>query len=190
MGCHVDCNNSSFLLGFEDIHFDDRDEANFKTRGITSIGVSLDKYGLGVPGTACLLYRTRVLRKHQYYAFYNWNGGMYTSPNLSGSRYASATGANWVKMLSTGQEKYQKNANDIITTTSALRKDLKDLSEDIEIITRSNLSIMAFRLVNGDTYNLADYLRFKGCNVINAINPIAISITVTEGTFIKILIHF
>lgn len=115
---------------------------------------------------------------------------MYCSPNLSGSRYASAISATWVKILATGQENYRRKANDIITTTSALRKDLKDLSEDVEIITKSNLSIIAFRLIDGDTYNLADYLRFKGCNVVNAINPIAISVTVTEGIVFLFSKHF
>lgn len=183
MGCHVDCNHSSFLLGIEGVHFADRDDANFTTQGITSIGVSLAKYGLGFPGGACLLYRTRILRQKQYYSFFNWNGGMYVSPNLAGSRYASAIAATWVKILGTGKDAYRRKANNIIASTSEFKKDLAKLDEDVQVITQSDLSIVAFRLINGDTYNLADFLRSKGVNVVNTINPIAISLTITEGNY-------
>jgi len=167
-------------LGFDGVNFGKEDQGNFETKGVTSIGVSLNKYGLGSPGTSCLLYKTRILRKSQYYAHYNWNGGMYTSPNLSGSRYGSAIAATWVKMLGTGKNIYTKKANDIIDSTLKLRADLKERSGHLDILTEETLSVLAFKLKNGDSYNLADFLRSKGFNVVNTINPQAISLTVTE----------
>mmetsp|Transcript_22074 Transcript_22074/g.21851 ORF Transcript_22074/g.21851 Transcript_22074/m.21851 type:complete len:172 (+) Transcript_22074:1155-1670(+) len=105
---------------------------------------------------------------------------MYTSPNLSGSRYGSAIAATWVKMLGTGKNIYTKKANDIIDSTLKLRADLKERSGHLDILTEETLSVLAFKLKNGDSYNLADFLRSKGFNVVNTINPQAISLTVTE----------
>jgi len=181
MGCHIDCNYSSFLLNFDGIHFDQEYDAHLETQGVTSIGVSWNKYGLGFSGAAVLLYKTRLLRKMQYYAYSNWNGGMYVTSNLAGSRYSSAIAATWTKMLATGKNNYITKANKIITATSQFRIKLNQLKEHIEIITPNSASILAFRLKEGDSYNLADFLRSKDYNVVNTINPPAISITVTEG---------
>jgi len=126
--------------------------------------------------------QARILRKLQYYAYFNWNGGMYASPNLAGSRYSSAVAATWTKMLLTGSRKYTNKANSIITATTKFRIELKNLSNHIEIITPSTLSILAFRLTKGDSYDLADFLRHREFNVVNLINPAAISYTITEGT--------
>mmetsp|Transcript_31411 Transcript_31411/g.27754 ORF Transcript_31411/g.27754 Transcript_31411/m.27754 type:complete len:289 (+) Transcript_31411:768-1634(+) len=180
IACHVDCNHSAFLLNFDDVHFTDSFEATFETEGITSIGCSLNKFGQGFSGVAVILYKTRILRKSQYYCFFNWNGGMYASPNLAGSRYSSAVAASWTKMLAIGKSGYISKANKVITATTRLRLDLSK-QENIDIVTPSTLSILAFKLRQGDSYDLADYLRSKDFNVVNTINPASISYTVTEA---------
>lgn len=187
MGCHVDCNNSSFLLNFESDLYVDESGASFQTDGVSSIGVSTSKYGLGPAGTAVLLYKTRKLRRYQYYCDSKWNGGIYFSPNLTGSRYGSAIAGTWVKMLTVGKSGYKERADSgIIFKTKELNSRLVKINE-LEVITPTALSILAFRLRRGDTYDLADYLRSKGWEVTNTINPAAISYTVTHGTHFILL---
>ena len=127
------------------------------------------------------MYKTRKLRKYQYYSCSHWNGGLYVTPNMTGSRYASAMAFTWTKMLSTGLNGYYEKAENIISGTSQLRGQFNKLKTHIDLITPTTLSILAFRLKNGDTYDLGDYLRSQGWNVKNTINPVALSFAVTDG---------
>jgi sphinganine-1-phosphate aldolase len=168
------------LLNFKNQYEGDFD-AHFGTPGITTIGVSVSKYGLGFTGTAVLLYRTRKLRKCQYYCFSTWNGGMYATPNLAGSRYSTAISASWAKMLTVGEKGYADRAEKIMIATTKLREALLILKNHIQVLTPTSLSILAFRLRRRDTYDMADFLRSKGWDVTNVVNPSAISYAITDG---------
>lgn len=87
----------------------------------------------------------------------------------------------WTKMLSTGLNGYYEKADNIISGAHQLRGQLNKLKHHIDLITPTTLSIFAFRLTNGDTYDLGDYLRSQGWNVKNTINPVALSFAVTDG---------
>ena len=181
IGCHVDCNYSSFFMNVGWALTENDNAVSFKIDGITSIGVSLSRYALGPCGTAVLLYKTRKLRRYQYFSTTKWNGGIYFTPNLTGSRYGSAIAAAWTKILATGLNNYKRYAKEIIEATLSFKEMLLEFSE-IEIITPQSFSIIAFRLKQSqDTYELADYLRNDKYAVVNTINPAAISYTITNG---------
>jgi len=169
------------LINFDSSTYTGENEANFQSPGVTTIGVSTSKYGLGPYGTAVLLYGNRKLRRYQYYSTTKWNGGIYFTPNLTGSRYGSAVAGSWAKMLTVGKSGYKEKADSgIIIKAMELRSSLLKIKE-VDVITPTALSILAFRLKSGDTYNLADYLRSKGWSVVNTINPAAISYMITNG---------
>jgi sphinganine-1-phosphate aldolase len=154
---------------------------NLTNIGITSMHAGMDRYALGQSGCAINMYRTRKLRKYQYYSCSNWNGGLYVTPNMTGSRYASALAFTWTKMLSTGLNGYYEKADAIIGGAHQLRGQFSKLKQHVELITPTTLSIFAFKLRHGDTYDLGDYLRSQGWNVKNTINPIALSFIVADG---------
>ena len=184
IGCHVDCSSASFITNFSDELDIGKFEAHFKTPGITSIGVSTSRYGLGPFGSSGLLYRTRQLRRYQYYTKCEWNGGTYCTPTLSGSRYGSAIVGTWCKIMSTGKNGYRENANEIVLKTKALHKSLTDIGE-LKVLTQNPICVVAFLLQDGDTYGLADFIRNEGVDVVNLINPPAISFTVTLANLDK-----
>lgn len=188
IGCHVDCSYSTFLINFENSSYTDPMDAHFKTPGITSINLSTSKYGLGPAGASVILYNHRKLRRYQYFTTTKWNGGIYFTPNLTGSRYGSAIAGTWVKMLTVGKRGYQEKADSgIILKTMDLRSRLIKL-QGVNMITPSALSILAFNLINHDTYDMADFLRARGWNVVNTINPAAVSYTVTNGKSMKLIL--
>lgn len=182
IGCHVDCNYSSFFMNVGLSMLEREFNISFEVEGITSIGVSLSRYALGPCGTAILLYKTRKLRRYQYFSTTKWNGGIYFTPNLTGSRYGSAIAAAWTKILTTGLNKYRYYAKSIVDVAIDFKKMLED-KEEIEVITPQSFSIIAFRLKEYDTYELADFLRFNNFAVVNTINPPAISYTITNGKY-------
>lgn len=95
-----------------------------------------------------------------------------------------------MKMLTVGQSGYKERADSgIVFKTKELNSALSKINE-VEVITPTALSILAFRLRTGDTYDLADYLRSKGWDVTNTINPAAISYAVTNGNCLSLYTLF
>jgi len=45
-----------------------------------------DDDGVPISGTSVCVYRSKELRKHQYFCFPNWTGGLYVTPTIAGSR--------------------------------------------------------------------------------------------------------
>ena len=50
-----------------------------------------------------LLYRDKDLRKHQYFTYPDWPGGLYLSPGLAGSRSGGIIASTWAAILATGR---------------------------------------------------------------------------------------
>ena len=59
---------------------------DFRVNGVTSISADIHKYGYSSKGASCLLYKTQLLRRYQYFAYSLWPGGLFGSPSLAGSR--------------------------------------------------------------------------------------------------------
>ena len=68
---------------------------DFRVPGVTSISADTHKYGYALKGTSTLLYRTKDLRRHQYFTYPDWPGGLYLSPGLAGSRSGGLIAATW-----------------------------------------------------------------------------------------------
>ena len=54
---------------------------DFRVPGVTSISADTHKYGYSIKGTSTLLYRDKDLRRHQYFTYPDWPGGLYLSPD-------------------------------------------------------------------------------------------------------------
>ena len=86
--------------------------------------------------------------------------------------------------MSTGKNGYRENANEIVLKTKALHKSLTDIG-GLKVLTQNPICVVAFLLQDGDTYGLADFIRNEGVDVVNLINPPAISFTVTLANLDK-----
>lgn len=89
--------------------------------GVTSMSADTHKFGFALKGTSVLLYRDAELRRHQYFTFPDWPGGLYISPGMSGSRSGGLIAATWAAMLSTGEAGYLDAADRIYRTTQKIR---------------------------------------------------------------------
>ena len=121
IGMHVDGCLGGFLwpwaqeLGYDIAPWD------FRVPGVTSISADTHKYGYALKGTSTLLYRDRDLRRHQYFTYPDWPGGLYLSPGLAGSRSGGLIAATWAAMVTTGRSGYLAAASAILQTGATLR---------------------------------------------------------------------
>ena len=101
---HVDANIGGLLVPFYqycqiNIRYD------FLIKGITSISVDLNSYGMAPNGISLLMFRDRFYRKHHYFLYPRWPGGYYISPSFAGSRTSSMIAAAYMIFMYNGKDK-------------------------------------------------------------------------------------
>jgi len=79
---------------------------DFRVDGVTSISADLHKLGYTPKGASVILHRTKALRRYQTFAFDQWLGGFYASPNLAGTRSGAPMAAAWAVLQSVGEDGY------------------------------------------------------------------------------------
>lgn len=99
IGMHVDCCLGGFLLpwlvqlGHIDARFD------FQLPGVTSISTDIHKYGFGAKGASVILFRNSEWRRLMFTAYTEWNGGMYCSPTMTGSRSGGVIASTYATLM-------------------------------------------------------------------------------------------
>ncbi|MDI6726888.1 MAG: aspartate aminotransferase family protein, partial [Smithellaceae bacterium] len=115
---HVDACVGGLILPFLTRLGKDIPPFDFRVEGVRSVSADLHKYGYIPKGASVVLYRTGELRKHQFFAYADWPGGVYGTPSLSGSRPGGAIAASWAVMNYLGEEGYLRLAGQISEATS------------------------------------------------------------------------
>ena len=106
VGLHVDCCLGGFVLPFARKLRGNIPPFDFALPGVTSMSADTHKYGYATKGTSVVLYRSKELRKHQYFTFPRWQGGNYGTPSTAGSRPGTLSAAAWAAMMRLGEEGY------------------------------------------------------------------------------------
>jgi len=179
IGLHVDGCLGGFLLpwaeklGYRLPLFD------FRIPGVTSISADTHKYGYGLKGTSVLLYRSKELRKHQYFTFPDWPGGLYLSPGMAGSRSGGLIAATWAAMVTMGESGYQAAAQEIFRTADTIKKGIRETCPELQIIG-DPLFLIAMKSEVVDVYLVNDALKDLGWRM-NALQlPAALHFCVTR----------
>lgn len=179
---HVDCCLGSFLVpflaraGFPTVPFD------FTVKGVTSISCDTHKYGFAPKGNSTLLYRNTQLRTYQYFVSPDWSGGVYASPSIAGSRPGALIASCWASLMSQGESGYISTCHSIVGATKKIETAIRDnpsLREDLSIIGKPLVSVIAFTSKTLNVYDLADAMSAKGWHLNALQSPPAIHVAVT-----------
>ena len=161
IGCHVDACLGSFLLPFL------RDELpyrfDFDLEGVTSISCDTHKYAYAPKGSSILMWRSRELRKYQYSICTDWEGGLYATPTISGSRNSACSVAAWATLVSIGKAGYAECAAKIKAGAQLIAKTVADeLKNELCLMGRVDTSVVSFTTHNGlNIYDVADFMKTR-----------------------------
>lgn len=123
IGCHVDACLGGFLLPFlRDSKVLDIPEFDFRVPGVTSMSADTHKYGYSVKGTSVVLFRNSDLRRSMYFVNVEWNGGIYASPTIAGSRPGALIATTWASLVSIGKNGYLSAAKEIGEMQKTIKK--------------------------------------------------------------------
>ena len=180
IGCHADaCVGGFFLpfmrrLGYEAPPFD------FSVPGVTSISADLHKYGYSTRGTSTIMYRDKEIRRHQFFTYADWPGGLYGSPTMPGSRAGGAIAAAWAVLHYLGEEGYLRLARTVMDTARALMDGINDIS-GLRVLGEPDMSIFSFTSDSVDIYAVADAMDARGWHLDRQQMPPKVHLVVTPA---------
>lgn len=178
VGVHVDCCLGGFILPFMEKAGYQLDPFDFRVKGVTSISADTHKYGYTPKGTSVLMYSNKALRHNQYFMDPNWQGGIYATACMTGSRAGCLIAATWATLLYMGEEGYVQATRDIIETTKTIIKGLEDIP-GIRIMGKPKAMIVAIDSADFNIFRLSPALRERGWHLNTLQLPASVHLCVT-----------
>jgi glutamate/tyrosine decarboxylase-like PLP-dependent enzyme len=178
--CHVDACLGGFLLPFAKQLGYPIPKFDFEVPGVTSMSADLHKYAYAAKGASVVLYRTKELRKHQFFAYTEWSGGVYTSPSMAGTRPGGAIAAAWAVLKYLGTEGYLQKAKSVMDTAQKLKAGIAAIP-GLQLMGAPDVSIMAFKSDEVDVYALGDAMEARGWKLDRQQKPPTLHLMVTPA---------
>uniref|UniRef100_G3NG04 sphinganine-1-phosphate aldolase n=1 Tax=Gasterosteus aculeatus aculeatus TaxID=481459 RepID=G3NG04_GASAC len=175
---HVDACLGGFLIvfmakaGFPLAPFD------FRVKGVTSISADTHKYGYAPKGSSVILYSDTKYRHYQYFVAPDWQGGIYASPSVAGSRPGGIIAACWATMMHMGEDGYVNATKKIVSTTRKIQKEISKI-KGVFVFGEPKVSVVAIGSNDFDIFRLSNALTSKGWNLNTLQYPSSIHICCT-----------
>ncbi|XP_060710241.1 sphingosine-1-phosphate lyase 1 isoform X1 [Hemiscyllium ocellatum] len=175
---HVDACLGGFLIVFMEKAGYSLPPFDFRVKGVTSISADTHKYGYAPKGSSVVLYSNKKYRHYQFFVAPDWQGGIYASPTIAGSRPGGIIAACWATMMYMGEDGYVKATKKIIDTARYVEAQLKKIKE-IFIFGKPEVSVVAIGSQTFDIFRLSNLMTSKGWNLNTLQFPSSIHICVT-----------
>ena len=159
--CHVDACVGGFILPFVKKLGYKVGDFDFSVDGVTSISADIHKYGYSSKGSSIILYKNAEIRKFQFSLYTKWNGGIYASPTISGTRPGGSIAGAWAALTGIGMDGYLEMAKTTMEVTEKIKKAITD-NPNLELIGHPEVSILAFQSDKINVFTLADELNKRG----------------------------
>ncbi|XP_038599625.1 sphingosine-1-phosphate lyase 1 [Tachyglossus aculeatus] len=177
---HVDACLGGFLIPFmEKAGYPLEQQFDFQVKGVTSISADTHKYGYAPKGSSVVLYSDKKYRHYQFFVAPDWQGGIYASPTMAGSRPGGIIAACWATMMYMGESGYVEATKKIIKTARYLKSELENI-KGIFIFGDPQVSVIALGSKDFDIFRLFNVLTAKGWNLNQLQFPSSIHICLTQ----------
>ena len=178
IGLHVDSCVGGFLLPFARKLGYPIPDFDFSVPGVTSISADVHKYGFAAKGASTVLYRNPELRRHQFFVYADWCGGLYASPTMTGTRPAGSIAAAWATMQAMGEDGYLRNAKQIMETAKALMDGINAIP-GLHVLGKPDMSIFSFASDEVDVFAVGDAMDARGWRLDRQQKPSSLHMMVT-----------
>ncbi|CAG8606629.1 25032_t:CDS:2 [Gigaspora margarita] len=184
IGMHVDCCLGSFIVPFLEEAGYPAQPFDFRIKGVTSISCDTHKYGFAPKGSSVIMYRTKTLRRYQYFFAPDWAGGIYASPSMAGSRSGAILAACWTAMMKMGKSGYIDSTRKIVGCAKKIEAGIRKMN-DLFVCGKPLVSVVAFGSKTLNIYDINDKMSKKGWNLNALQNPPAVHIACTMLTVLS-----
>ncbi len=177
---HVDACLGGFFLPFAEKLGRPLPPWDFRVPGVVSISADLHKYGYAAKGASVVLYRNAGFRRHQFFTWGGWNGGLYASPSFCGTRPGGAIAAAWAVMHHLGEAGYLERARSILATTDAMKQAINAIP-GLRVLGEPHVGVFAFGSESLNVYELGDAMDARGWKLDRQMDPPALHCMVTPA---------
>ncbi|KAM4703785.1 sphingosine-1-phosphate lyase 1 [Rhinophrynus dorsalis] len=175
---HVDACLGGFLIVFMEKAGFPLKPFDFRVKGVTSISADTHKYGYAPKGSSVIMYSDKKYRHYQFFVAPDWQGGIYASPAVAGSRPGGIIAACWATMMHIGEDGYIEATKNIVKTARFIETELRKIKE-IFIFGKPEVSVVAIGSDLFDIYRLSNSLTAKGWNLNTLQFPSSIHLCLT-----------
>lgn len=176
---HVDACLGGFLIVFmEKAGYPLDRPFDFRVEGVTSISADTHKYGYAPKGSSVVLYSEKKYRNYQFFVSTDWQGGIYASPSIAGSRPGGISAACWAALMYFGESGYVESTKQIIKTARFLKSELENI-KGIFVFGNPQLSVIALGSREFDIFRLSNLMTAKGWNLNQLQFPPSIHFCIT-----------
>jgi hypothetical protein len=127
-----------------------------------------------------ILYRNSALRRHMFFSYIDWSGGVYVSPTMTGTRPGGPIAAAWAIMNFLGEEGYLKLANVVMQAAKKIQAGVAALPE-VRILSNPDMSVMALASDHLDVYQIGDELTARGWHLDRQQFPPSLHMTIVPA---------
>ncbi|KAK5908160.1 hypothetical protein CgunFtcFv8_016241 [Champsocephalus gunnari] len=175
---HVDACLGGFLIVFMAKAGYPLAPYDFRVKGVTSISADTHKYGYAPKGSSVILYSDKKYRHYQYFVAPDWQGGIYASPSVAGSRPGGIIAACWATMMHIGENGYIDATKKIISTARKIKTETSKI-KGVFVFGDPEVSVVAIGSDEFDIFRLSNALTTKGWNLNSLQYPSSIHICCT-----------
>ncbi|XP_023677265.1 sphingosine-1-phosphate lyase 1 isoform X2 [Paramormyrops kingsleyae] len=175
---HVDACLGGFLIAFMAKAKFPLAPFDFRVKGVTSISADTHKYGYAPKGSSVILYREQKYRHYQYFVAPDWQGGIYASPSVAGSRPGGIIAACWATMMYMGEDGYVDATRKVIEIARFIEAEIRKV-DGVFVFGKPEVSVVALGSKVFDIFRLSNALTSKGWNLNTLQFPSSIHICVT-----------
>jgi tyrosine decarboxylase MnfA len=175
---HVDACVGGFMLPFASKLGYPVPDFDFRVPGVTSMSADLHKFGYAAKPASLVLYRTPELRRHQFFVYTDWPGGIYPSTAITGTRPGGPVAAAWALMNYLGEEGYLHITDVVMKTTRKIQEGINAIP-GIKVLSDPEMSVFAIGSDGVDVYAVADELAARGWHFDRQHFPASLHVTVS-----------
>lgn len=134
---------------------------DFRIPGVTSISADIHKYGYSPKGASVVIYADREIRRHQFFAYTNWSGGLYGSATIMGTRGGGPIAAAWASLMYFGTDGYMSMAKEVMEASKKIQEKINSI-DGLRVISNPDACVFAFTSDKYDIFEIGDRLSARG----------------------------
>ncbi len=158
---HTDACMGGFILPFMRELGYDVPPFDFSLPGVTSISMDLHKYAYSPKGASVVLYRTKELRKYQYFACSKWTGYTMINTTVQSTKSGGPLAAAWATLNYVGKNMYLEFIRKKLKAVEKIVKFVEN-HPDLYLVTKPEMTLIAFSSETVNIFHIIDEVNSMG----------------------------
>jgi sphinganine-1-phosphate aldolase len=161
---------------------------DFRLEKVWMISCDPHKYAMSPKGCSVLLFKDKTLKIHSIYHEFNWPGGIYATPSMTGSNSSSAVIGAWASLRRLGMDGIIDNYHKIVKAIDKFKSELATIPE-LQIIGDPKGCSISFKFKKEfeKKFNIMKFKdllsEFKKWHLSMCINPKAMRMSITRNNY-------